>query len=482
MAQDCLNPTVVLDGVNLTSTESTYHQYSYNGEEKTVLTIRYNGECFYPSLALSGKEEKVTFRFKPADENSVLNIRKTYSNWGINAGAGERVTVELIGGKIVTDGNVNVQGSNTYKEGFDGALLIEGCDLTCASIYARELTIDGATVKTTSESESTGIRGGKTYSNYPAKGFLKIINGSTVTCAATVGGKRVYDSELEKSEITVEITDSTVNCAAVRDAATITIKDSTVNANAPETYLNTAAIGGYFREMYIENSTISARATGEKTSAIGAGRFESYYYSGETDAYTITLKNSKVTATATKGNAIGSSYYESIGKNGQQCKQATIIIDGGDVTATAVNAPAIGAMSGLTSTDPDAVIIQPGTGGGWESGGTSGDASTQSLRTFLAAPHAAAVVNSRADAPASLEPRQKYWDSATLELQNNPKVVAESGTIAINAKTVTIDGSTTLFQNTLETAPVQDTVVSVGGTAVGTMRRGSAPSPSPRRA
>ena len=179
-----------------------------------------------------------------------------------------------------------------------------------------------------------------------------------------------------------------------------------------------------------------------------------------------------MTATATKGNAIGSSHYESVGENGAQCRQARIIIDGGDVTATAVNAPAIGAMSGLTSTDPDAVIIQPGTGGGWESGGTSGDASTQSLRTFLAAPRAAAVVSSRADAPASLESRQKYWDSATLELQNNPKVVAESGTIAINAKTVTIDGSITLFQNTLETAPVQDTVVSVGGTAVGTMRRG----------
>ena len=470
VAQDCLNPTVVLDGVNLTSTESTYHQYSYNGEGTTVLTIRYKGECFYPSLALSGKEEKVTFRFKPADENSVLNIRKTYANWGINAGAGERVTVELIGGKIVTDGNVNVQGSNTYKEGFDGALLIEGCDLTCASIYARELTIDGATVKTTSESESTGIRGGKTYSNYPAKGFLKIINGSTVTCAATVGGKRVYDSELEKSGIRVEITGSNVTCAAVGDAATITITKSTVNAT--ESHSDTAAIGGYFRELYIENSTISAHATGEKTSAIGAGRFESYYYSGETDAYTITLKNSKVTATATKGNAIGSSYYESIGKNGQQCKQATIIIDGGDVTATAVNAPAIGAMSGLTSTDPDAVIIQPGTGGGWESGGTSGDASTQSLRTFLAAPRAAAVVNSRADAPASLEPRQTYWGSATLVIRNNPTVVAESGTIAINAATVTIDGSTTLFQNTLETAPVQDTVVNVGGTAVGSMRRG----------
>lgn len=107
-----------------------------------------------------------------------------------------------------------------------------------------------------------------------------------------------------------------------------------------------------------------------------------------------------------------------------------------------------------------------------ESGGTSGDASIESLRTFLAAPRAAAVVSSRADAPASLESRQKYWDSATLELQNNPKVVAESGTIAINAATVVLDGSTTLFQNTLETAPVQDTVVNVGGTAVGTMRRG----------
>lgn len=168
VAQDCLNPTVVLDGVNLTSTESTYHQYSYNGEGTTVLTIRYKGECFYPSLALSGKEERVTFRFEPADENSVLNIQNTYANWGIDAGAWERVTVELIGGKIVTDGNVNVQGSNGYEETFDGALLIKGCDLTCASIYARELTIDGATVKTTSESESTGIRGGKTYSNYPA--------------------------------------------------------------------------------------------------------------------------------------------------------------------------------------------------------------------------------------------------------------------------------------------------------------------------
>ena len=142
------------------------------------------------------------------------------------------------------------------------------------------------------------------------------------------------------------------------------------------------------------------------------------------------------------------------------------------MTATAVNAPAIGAMSGLTSTDPDAVIIQPGAGGGWESGGTSGDASTQSLRTFLAAPRAVAVVNSRADAPTSLEPRQTYWDSATLELRNNPTVVAESGTIAINAEKVTLDGSTTLFQNTLETAPAQDTVVNVDGTAVGTMRRG----------
>ena len=216
-----------------------------------------------------------------------------------------------------------------------------------------ELTIDGATVRTTSESESTGIRGGKTYPNYPAKGFLKITNGSTVTCAATVGGMMVSSSKLAESEIT----GSTVNCAAVRDAATITIKDSTVNANAPETYLNTAAIGGYFRELYIENSTISAHATGEKTSAIGAGRFESYYYSGETDAYTITLKNSKVTATATKGNAIGSSYYESIGKNGQQCKQATIIIDGGDVTAAAVNAPASAAIpSALRTAKPSPAL------------------------------------------------------------------------------------------------------------------------------
>ena len=474
VATDCLNPTVVLNNVNLTSSNlsgSTMHSYKYNGEGTTVLTIRYEGKCFHPTFLLGGNE-KATFRFQPADENSVLNIQSTYSNWGIVAVAWERVTVELIDGKIVTDGDVNVQGSNGYEETFDGALLIEGCDLTCASIYARELTIDGATVKTTSESESTGIRGGKTYPNNPAKGFLKIINDSNVNCAATVGGMTVYSSKLAESKITVEIMDSTVDCAAVRDAATITIKDSTVNANAPETYLNTAAIGGYFRELYIENSTISAHATGKYTSAIGTGRLESYYYSGQTDAYTITLKDSTVTATAAYGNAIGSSYYESIGKNGQQCKQVTIIIDGGDVTATAVNAPAIGAMSGLTTTDPDAVIIQPGTGGGWESGGTSGDVSTQSLRTFLAAPRAEAAVSSHADAPASLEYRQKYWDGATLELKNNPTVVAESGTIAINAKTVTIDGSTTLFQNTLETAPVQDTVVNVGGAAVGTMRRG----------
>lgn len=280
----------------------------------------------------------------------------------------------------------------------------------------------------------------------------------------------MYESELAKSGITVEITGSNVTCAAVGDAATITITNSTVNAT--ESHSDTAAIGGYFRELNIEDSTIIAHATGSNTSAIGAGRFEAYYVSGGASAYTITLKDSTVTATAAYGNAIGSSYYESIDKNGAQCRQATIIIDGGDVTATAVNAPAIGAMSGLTSTDPDAVIIQPGTGGGWESGGTSGDASTQSLRTFLAAPHAAAVVNSRADAPASLEPRQTYWGSATLVIRNNPTVVAESGTIAINAATVTIDGSTTLFQNTLETAPAQDTVVNVDGTAVGTMRRG----------
>lgn len=472
VATDCLNPTVVLNNVNLTSSNlsgSTMHSYKYNGEGTTVLTIRYEGKCFHPTFLLGGNE-KATFRFQPADENSVLNIQSTYSNWGIVAVAWERVTVELIDGKIVTDGDVNVQGSNGYEETFDGALLIEGCDLTCASIYARELTIDGATVKTTSESESTGIRGGKTYPNNPAKGFLKIINDSNVNCAATVGGMTVSSSKLAESEITVEITDSTVDCAAVGDADTITITHSKVNAT--EAHSDTAAIGGYFRELRIEKSTISAHATGKYTSAIGTGRFESYYYSGQTDAYTITLKDSTVTATAAYGNAIGSSYYESIGKNGQQCKQATIIIDGGDVTATAVNAPAIGAMSGLTSTDPDAVIIQPGTGGGWESGGTSGDASTQSLRTFLAAPRAATVVSSRADAPASLESRQTYWDSATLELKNNPTVVAESGTIAINAATVTLDGSTTLFQNTLETAPVQDTVVSVGGTAVGTMRRG----------
>lgn len=279
----------------------------------------------------------------------------------------------------------------------------------------------------------------------------------------------MYESELAKSGITVEITGSNVTCAAVGDAATITITNSTVNAT--ESHSDTAAIGGYFRELNIEDSTIIAHATGKYTSAIGAGRFEAYYVSGGASAYTITLKDSTVTATAAYGNAIGSSYYESIGKNGQQCKQVTIIIDGGDVTATAVNAPAIGAMSGLTTTDPDAVIIQPGTGGGWESGGTSGDVSTQSLRTFLAAPRAEAAVSSHADAPASLEYRQKYWDGATLELKNNPTVVAESGTIAINAETVTLDGSTTLFQNMLETAPAQDTVVNVGGTAVGSMRR-----------
>ena len=56
-------------------------------------------------------------------------------------------------------------------------------------------------------------------------------------------------------------------------------------------------------------------------------------------------------------------------------------------------------------------------------------------------------------------------------IRDSPKLVAESGVIAINAQTVTTN-STTLIQNTLQNAPVQNTALRVGDTVVGTMRRG----------
>ena len=69
-----------------------------------------------------------------------------------------------------------------------------------------------------------------------------------------------------------------------------------------------------------------------------------------------------MTATSTKGNAIGSTYDADASS---QPKNLTITISGNsEVTATAVNAPAIGAVSAIGNTDPDAVIIHPGTGGG----------------------------------------------------------------------------------------------------------------------
>lgn len=469
------NPTVILDAVNITCSSNPANytfSYPYEGPEPSVLIIQYNGECRVPTFCFSARKN-VTTRFQPDPTNaagSVLNIEATYLDYGIVATqtTSYSTNVELIGGKIVTDGSVRVPPSNSYKEDFDGSLRIENCNLTCKDIRARELTIDGSEVSTTQKTDTVGIIGGASYGANKTVGFLKIINGSTIDCAKYIAGSASGNTLASSKTNTLEIIDSTVTCRGVLNAADITIQGSTVNATDHGN--NTAAIGGYFNTLSIIDSTINADASNYGSSGIGAGRFESYKSNNGTDKYSITIENSKVTATSAQGNAIGSTYNYS--NNSKDPKELTITINGGEVTATAVNAPAIGAVSAIGNTDPDMVIIHPGAGGGWENGGTPGeDISTQGLLSLGAVPHNTAAVSSHPDAPESLEGKQTHWGTATLILEGNPKLVAESGVIAINAKTVTTN-SNTLIQNTLQAAPVQNTALRVGDTVVGTMRRG----------
>ena len=468
------NPTVILDAVNITCSsnpDSYTFSYPYEGKESSVLTIQYNGECRVPTFCFSARKN-VTTKFKPGDDDSVLHIDANFLNYGIVATQESYPTnVELIGGKIVTDGSVRVPpSSNPSRIDFDGSLRIENCNLKCKDIRARELTIDGSDVTTTQERDKVGIIGGVSYNDQNnAVGFLKI-NDSTIDCANYIAGSASGRTLANSTDTnTLEIIDSTVTCKGVLNAADITIQGSKVNATDHGN--NTAAIGGYFNTLSIIDSTINAAASNYGSSGIGAGRFESYKSNNGTDEYSITIENSTVTATSARGNAIGSTFYDNT-SGSYSPKKLTITINGGKVTATAVNAPAIGAVSAIGNTDPDAVIIHPGAGGGWEDGGTPGeDISTQGLLSLGAVPHNTAAVSSHPDAPKSLEGKQTHWGTATLILEGNPKLVAESGVIAINAKTVTTN-SNTLIQNTLQAAPVQNTALRVGDTVVGTMRRG----------
>ena len=371
------NPTVILDAVNITCSSNPANytfSYPYEGPEPSVLIIQYNGECRVPTFCFSARKN-VTTRFQPDPTNaagSVLNIEATYLDYGIVATqtTSYSTNVELIGGKIVTDGSVRVPPSNSYKEDFDGRLRIENCNLKCKDIRARELTIDGSEVSTTQKTDTVGIIGGASYGANKTVGFLKIINGSTIDCAKYIAGSASGNTLASSKTNTLEIIDSTVTCKGVLNAAAITIQGSKVNATDHGN--NTAAIGGYFNTLSIKGSTINADASNYGSSGIGAGRFESYKSNNGTDKYSITIENSKVTATSTQGNAIGSTYNYS--NNSKDPKELTITISGNsEVTATAVNAPAIGAVSAIGNTDPDAVIIHPGTGGGWEDGGTPGE-------------------------------------------------------------------------------------------------------------
>ena len=125
-----------MDAVNITCNDDGYYVFSYpyaNDTEPSVLTIQYKGDCYVPTFCFSARKN-VTTKFIPGDDDSVLNIEATYSDYGIVATQDSYPTnVELIGGKIVTDGGVGVRPSNTYKEDFDGSLRIENCNLEVQS-------------------------------------------------------------------------------------------------------------------------------------------------------------------------------------------------------------------------------------------------------------------------------------------------------------------------------------------------------------
>lgn len=486
------NPTIVLDNVKIKGSSRVYYAWKGDNGESTTLTCMYKGTCIYPAMVYDSwgtvdKEKAMAFKVV-GEEGAVLNLTAD-GDKGIYVRREFSIGLELTGGEIITDGDIGVTVYDRLNEPHPeepedvGSVLVENCELSCQSIRGNKVDIVNSEVSAKGSiiGAIAPVYENNSYpENYVDGGYLKITD-STIDAENMVGCST--SSRLLTSGRYLLVQRSTVNCGCLGDAAEITIDHSEINANQRNTSSIgdnvDAAIGGYFRTLKIVDSVVNAYCSADKRSAIG----KSYpgsgdYYSTLSNQLTeasIEIIRSKVDATSEKGNAIGVTcniLYAS-----REPVRMTITIDDSEVTASAINAPAIGAMfdNGNSVIDPDAVIIDPGIGG-WNEGGGSTGLETFSLRAAFDDP----VVQSGEEVSSGwMFISQKYRDTAKLILKNSPVIRAESGTLAVNAIVEIADEVTpALFQNTLEKTstteivPAQDTVIKIDGKTVDTMRRG----------
>lgn len=327
-AENCINPTLLLDAANITGVGELEHS-SQTGAA-TTFTLRYQGQCTYPPFQYYGPsnvpDRENIFRIEAVTADSVLTIPEAHGQNALTTS--QMIAVEIVGGTIRAEGIVraketNNKAANQFRDiPFDGSMRVESCTLTCDALFAREITIEDAQVTTTEpynqydqfSTKGMGIVGG--VASYGADninkdfvdvGFVKISN-STIDSAGIIGCD-TSDTLFDKSKTSVEIEGSVIRCLNLTNAATIHVTDSDLTAVDEEGTMD-AAIGSHFKEMEIVDSVVYAYVGGQNSSAIGKGKLGAYYSQQDNDdavtEYTITLRDSEITAISEGGNAIGS--------------------------------------------------------------------------------------------------------------------------------------------------------------------------------
>ncbi len=417
-------------------------------------TVIYEGTVTLPDINNTGSTYITTY--KPADASSVLNINKYYHGESTAVFDGGTVNVT----KCITAGNISIingcKMTVTIPErdvNYDFGVRLYNDDSGTLLIKDSTVHIMAAEDNTLSSPKILYALGGDGYPQYVKNWFNALSSNTSVL-------------EIDNSTVTVDTT-KTIDMAPIGGVKTINIKNNSVVTASASSNLTCnnkyymSAIGGMFDSININHSTVNA--LGGHAAGIGTGHSSWPWTTPPTS--TISITDSIVNASSINGAAIGSSPVWNVDAGYLPQNIAINISGNSKVVARSVNGAAIGtAMKSATIKDPDAVIINPGTGSGWNP--ESGNLETTSL--FSLASHD--VVDTPITAQ---EGKNLLTDGNTLTVQATasgaPVIFAESGVSAISVENITTDAA--LIQNTLDKAAAANTPIYIDGTLLGYLHK-----------
>lgn len=477
--------TLTLDNLNWSNTSYRYPVDHSLYKNTGNVTIIYKGNCTLPELkGLFKSRAGTTVTFKPADNNSILNIKSLLY---YNDESSETV--------IFDGGKVNI--SKVIK--IKNVSIINGCNMTVSGDDALGIRIVNRLMQ--KETDESALPNALGY-QVTADGKLLIKNSTVSITPGRYGDGYVLGSdadpqyncqwyyglknglntssiEIDNSKVTVD-TSKNDGISGIGGVADIHIKNNsevsvTVSNKNPDDYPNVetgyfylSAVGGMFGSILIENSNVTANggnASGIGTGYKGFSKDTTYFgTAGTVPTSTINIKDSTVNATSLNGAAIGTSPVWNYNQYKPQ-KMDVKISGNSKVVARSINGGGIGGpVYGKPVIDPDEIIINPGIGG-WDNG-NGGGMETYSLIRTANAVEDSTIPTEIAD--------HLYIGGQTLTVESTdsgkPTILAESGRCAVAAETVTTD--TTIIQNTLKTAVSQTTPIKIDGMLLANVHNG----------